>query len=93
MLKKPLGMPVVGIYTSCMKLRKLSIGQKKHLATTARIIGIGAFVLYGLLELALKAIERKQHVMTSHAGIFIVGLGIFLIAELLAVAILQGVDS
>ncbi len=93
MLEKPLGVPVVGIYTSCMKLRKLSIGQKKHLATTARIIGIGAFVLYGLPELALKAIERKQHVMTSHAGIFIVGLGIFLIAELLAVAILQGVDS
>lgn len=57
MLEKPLGVPVVGIYTSCMKLMKLSIGQKKHLATTARIIGIGAFVLYGLPELALKAIE------------------------------------
>ncbi|WP_275077632.1 hypothetical protein [Acidithiobacillus thiooxidans] len=40
-----------------MKLKKLSIGQKKHLAATARIIGIGAFVLYGLPELALKAIE------------------------------------
>ena len=37
MLEKPLGVPIVGIYTSCMKLRKLSIGQKKHLATTARI--------------------------------------------------------
>lgn len=25
MLEKPLGVPIVGIYTSCMKLRKLSI--------------------------------------------------------------------
>ena len=61
-----------------MRLR-LSDGQRKHLANTARIIGVGGFVIYGVPEIRLKAVD--------------LGLLIFGTSELLAALVLRGVNS
>jgi hypothetical protein len=82
-------------YNHTMRLR-LSDGQRKHLANTARIIGGGGIVIYGVPEIRLKAVEvahKSNQIAIHHIGFLLLGLLIFGTSELLAALVLRGVNS
>lgn len=74
-----------------------SDAQKKHIATTLRLVGIGAFVTYSLPEITTAAIStvlKSSATHHYHHGSFLLaGLIIFVIADVGAILLLKGVKS
>lgn len=69
--------------------------QKKHIATTLRIIGIGGFVTYAWPEITIKALSKLPTSLTApvpHGFYIIIGLGVFGLAEVFAILTLKGVN-
>lgn len=82
-------------YNQTIRL-KLSDGQRKHLANTARIMGVGGFVIYGVPEIRLKALvisHKSNQIVMHHAGFLLFGFLIFGASGLLAALVLRGVNS
>ena len=76
-----------------MAKRSLSDEQKRHVASTLRIAGIGAFVVYGYPEVTAKALVASS--LTSHfagGGFLLFGFSLFTSAEFMAVRVLEGVN-
>lgn len=74
-----------------------SDAQKKHIATTLRLVGIGAFVTYSLPEITTAAISiglKSSATHHYHHGSFLLaGFIIFGLAEVGAIRLLKGVKS
>jgi hypothetical protein len=69
--------------------------QKRHIASTLRIVGIGGFVTYGWPEITTSAISKwpvSALAHFPHGGYLVLGMIIFAVAEVGAIRVLKGVN-